>query len=274
MNNSSKTILFLGLLSVTIILTGKHFLDRQGLLLGFILALSLNTIVYLYSDLRLKKLFHTKKMEGQDPWGASRMLEKLASKMKLPLPELYICQLPVPTSFSVGRNWNNAAIIISESLLETLEADEVEAIIAFEMTQIKNMDTLSNGVSSALAGGVLSIGKIFDKIFHQKSKADKAGFSTGLVAPIASFFVRMGTSPQAIFRADQESSKVTGKPEALAHAIWKLESYAATNPMRIPEDTAHLFIVNPLPRRGWNKIFHSQPKTKARIKNLIGQYPI
>lgn len=265
----------MGAFSISIMYVGRGLADRQGLLLAFIIALVLNSLVYLYGDIRIKKLFGSKKMEGQDAFQLQNISAKLAGKMHMPTPEIYICDLKTPTAFSTGHNSRSAAIVLSRSLLEKLEKEELEAVIAFELNKIQSHFSFSASICSAIAAGSIGLAEKLDKvIFLGKDFKEELGPISGLVCPLITWLIRRVQSKGAFFDLDKRASKITGDPKALAKSLWKLESLVSTQPEMVPKDTAHIFFINPLPKYGWSKMFQTQPSAKERIEKLIGQYPI
>lgn len=275
MNRSYLAWLLMGSFSIFLMYLGRSIADRQGLLLAFIIALVLNSLVYFYGDIRIKKLFRSKKVEGQDPYRLEEITKQLCCKMHIPIPELFICELSTPTAFSTGHNTNSAAIVLSKSLLEKLDHDELKAVLAFELSKIQTHFSFSASICSAIAAGSIGIAERLDKLlFFGKNFKEELGPITGLICPLVTWLIRVVQSKNAFFDLDKKASQITGEPKALAKSLWKLESLVSTQPEMVPKDTAHIFFINPLPKYGWSKMFQTQPTAKERIEKLIGQYPI
>ncbi|MCB0393405.1 MAG: M48 family metalloprotease [Bdellovibrionales bacterium] len=276
MTNPTKTFLFLAGLSTLMLLVGYGLMGRQGLLLGFSLAISLNFFIYFYSENRLSGIFAGREIEGRDPWKLNTLIQKIAFEAKIPPPRLLLIPIETPTAFSIGRTWNTARIVVSEGLLNTLDESEVHAVMAHEISHIKKLDTLSFGVASALAGALLSGASLLDGVFHWifRSRNASTGFFTAAMAPLAALVLRLTVQSVSDYEADEFAAASVGDPEILASSLWKLRAYASTKPVKVPPSTAHLFVVNPLTMRGTNRYFHTQPSVESRIEKLIGRYPI
>lgn len=275
MNRSFFAWALMSLLSLSLMYAGKQIADRQGLLLAFIISLILNAIVYFYGDIRIKKLFQSKQIEGRDPFKLESICTKLCAKLHMKLPQIYICKLATPTAFSTGHNASSASIVLSLSLLQKLDEEELEAVLSYELNKIKSSMTFSATICSAIAAGTIGFAEKLDYLISfGKSYKEELGPITGLVSPLITWFLRRVQPKKSIFELDRISTQLTGNPRALAQSLWKLESLVATQPELVPKDTAHIFFINPLPKYGWAKMFQTQPSAKERIEKLIGQYPI
>ncbi len=276
--SSLRVWLLVGLVSLLLLFGGHHFFGRLGLLFGFMLALSLNSAVFFYSELRLIHLYDSQLLEGQDPWGVLSMVEKLCVKAEIPVPRVFLIQSETPTAFSVGVSYRHAAVLISEALVRLLPPDEVNAVLAYEVARLNRHDTISGTVASAMASGLLFLGRILDQIiFLQFLRAKKAGqFRPGtyLFSPLISILIRFAIGRRNYYASDQLAAAYIGDPKLLARVLWKLEAYHATMPMDVALADAHLFIVNPLTSCSPYRYFLVQPAARHRIKMLVGQYPI
>jgi heat shock protein HtpX len=262
--------------SLALLLIGQKLGERQGLLLGFILAMVWNFMIYYYSDQRLFHIFGGRALEGQDPWGLLQMRDALARKAKVPPPQIWICNLESPTAFSLGRSLQNSAIYLSEPLLQKLQPEELRAVLALEIAKIKRLDTLNYGIASILCAIFFGLTQILDHVIFfawafQKRKVLPITFT--MTYPVK-WLLQLTLNPKNFYEADQLAAEIYGDPRALAQVIWKLHSYVNTQPLQVPVDTAHLFVVNPLPHVGWAKHFDFQPSFQNRIKKIVGHFPI
>ncbi|MCB0384559.1 MAG: M48 family metalloprotease [Bdellovibrionales bacterium] len=280
MKGSTKTWTLLAALSLTIILISHGWGGRQGLLWGVIIALSINCLIYFYNDLRLDSLFPGQLVEGQNPWGLLQTAKTFASKARIPVPRVVILNSPAPQALVMGRNWKSATIVLTEGLLRSLTREEREAVIAYQISCIKKLDTLAFSVASAFTDFLFAISLSVDLVIRGILGPKKDPHSRQnhlfslLIAPFASLLVRLAVGTGRYLANDSLAASWVENPKALAQALWKLESYAATRPMEIPAATAPLFIVNPLTGHGWTRYFHVHPSVEKRIRNLIGYYPI
>ena len=248
---------------------------RQGLLFAFLLAIVANTLVYFYGDWRIKNLFRSRPIQGQDPYSLVPMTAALATKLHIATPKLYLVEMSCPTAYSSSRSGDPGAIFISESLVRKLDPEELQSVLAFEILKIKSQHSFNASLCSAIAAGSLKPAEWLDSLLRGgRDKDHKLGPLTGLVAPLIAWWIRRMQTKASIFRLDQMTSELVGDPRALARSLWKLDSLVATRPQLVPKDTAHIFFMNPLPKYEWSAMFDAHPSARERIEKLIGQYPI
>lgn len=280
MNNVTKAWTFLTALSLTLIVLGHMALGREGLLIGLTLALSINSFVYFYEDRRVVNLFRGRQLEGQDPWGLLKMARRLAVRARVPMPKVIVIPEKAPQSLVVGRSFTHGTILITEGLLQRLNEKEIEAVMAYQLASIRTLNTLTFAVGSFICSVLLSLAETLDAILRflivEKKNPNYAlsHIFTRIVAPLAGFLLRFSIRPHFYLAADDFAAHLIDDPPMLAHALWKLQSYSSTVPLQAPLSTAHMFVVNPLPNRGWTRHFHAQPPVEKRIKSLVGYYPI
>ncbi len=273
-----KAWFFLFCLSLFLTVAGYILLDRQGLIIGVGLALGINTLVFFYGDLRTLNLFGGERVLGQDPWNLLPLVKKLSAQMKLPPPEVYIVEHDTPQAFSVGRSWKSAKICLTRGLLKVFNAEEIEAVVAVELTRIERLDTFSFQVANAFSDGILMSAQFLDRVIGFVVGAGggnrRPRVFTKMAYPFAALAVRLIVGPRNYLQADQEAANQIKNARGLAVVLWKLESYAATFPMEISPSMAHLFIVNPLTASKKPQYFRVQPSIQRRIEHLLGYYPL
>jgi len=280
MSGSTKTWILLASLSLTIILVSHGWGGRQGLLWGVAIMLSINCLVYFYSDLRLEPLFPGHVVEGQNPWGLLETAKFFAHKARIPLPRVVVLEATAPQALVMGRSWKSATIVLTEGLLKSLTKAERDAVIAYQISCIKKLDTLAFTVACACADFLFTVSRFFDLltrgIFGPKKDphSRQNHLCSLIIAPLASALVRVAVGSGCYLANDTIAASWLKEPKVLAKALWKLESYASTHPIGIPASTAPLFIVNPLTGHGWTRYFNVHPSVEKRIRNLIGYYPI
>lgn len=276
--SSFRVWIFLSLISLVLIFGGHHFAGRFGLLFGFILALSMNSVVFFYGELRLLHLFNSQLLEGQDPWGLLSMVEDLSQKAQIPTPRVFLIESKTPTALSIGVTPKRTTILVSESLVELFSRDEVYAVLACEVARLNRHDTMSATIASALASGLLFLGNFLDNFlflqFLRKKKACQVRPGSYLLAPLTSLLVRFATGRKNFYASDQLAVSYVGDPHLYARVLWKLDSYHSTMPIDVALSDSHLFVVNPLTSCSPYRYFLVQPTAKRRIKMLVGQYPI
>lgn len=250
------------------------------MLWGVIIVLSINSWLYFYSEIRLENIFPGQLIEGQNAWGLLDSARKFSLIARIPVPKIVILPSSSPQAMVMGRSWSSATIYLTEGLLRALSPTEREAVIAYQISCIKKLDTLIFTFASAITGLIFSASRAIDLLFRGilGPKSDQRSRQNHLfswfMAPFATLIVKVAIGSGRYITNDSLAATWIKDPKALAQALWKLESYAATKPLEIPPSTAPLFIVNPLTGHGWTRYFHVHPSVERRIKNLIGYYPI
>lgn len=210
-----------------------------------------------------------------------RILENLAITAGLPKPKLYIINDPAPNAFAAGRNAKHAVVAVTTGLLERLDRNELEGVLAHELAHIGNRDILVMTVAVVLAGVITIVADAFLRMSMLGGKSDndsKAGALLAIAAviavvlsPIAAQLIQMAISRKREFLADASGALLTRYPEGLASALKKISSYEA--PMeRASHATAHLFISNPFGAheagRFIGKLFSTHPPVHERVAAL------
>lgn len=260
-------------------LLGQAVGDRRGMIWGLTLSLGINSAIYLFGHRRLLKIFPLVKVEGQDPWGLLPLVTKLAERAGLPVPEVYLTPLQLPTSWSAGSSWKSSKIILSEGLLRELPLEQVAAAVAFEMARIKRHDTLASGMAAGLASTVtytyrrMKENKL-SSVGLQKAVRIAGEMLEVILRPISAFLVRCALNRSDLYQADKQTSDLIGQSQVWGETLWNLSSYAQTIRLPVEVGDAAAFAVNPLTAQGLPRYFDAQPLPRERIARLIGHYPI
>lgn len=273
-----KVWITLGFFTLLLLLGGQALGDRYGLLVGFILGLSLNSLVFLFADMRLAGLFQAQELEGRDPWGALQMTSELAAQAEVPTPAVHLISVPTPISYSAGLLVSRSHIFLSEELTRRLSPEELRAVIALEIARLKLHLTCAGTAAAALAGLVSLIAVLIDStVFLQLMRKRRPGQIRPMalvVSPLVALLVRGAIGRSAWMESDRLASTWLKSPELVARVIWKLDSYSKTLPLDVILSEAHLFAVNPLSRCRWCRFAFVQPSAKTRIQSLTGRFPL
>jgi heat shock protein HtpX len=271
--------LWLGLVVVIIIAIGHRFGHRDAFVVSVTLALSIIGLFLWYGDLRLVPLFQVGELEGQDPWGIRARLNQLSDRARIPVPRVFIIPSETPQALALGRTPATGKIFLTHGLLQLLSADELSAVLAYNLVCIRSRATLSFTIGAALADGILAVGGAIDWLISwllgsARHDSRRIQLFTWLVAPLAATLVRLSVGRQPYLTADHETAQMLGEGRTLASVLWKLQSYSLTQPLKMPPSACHFFMVNPLTTKRWGRYFHAHPQIRERIQNLIGHYPI
>ncbi len=260
-----------GLLTGILLAIGYLFAGIEGMTFFLILAFILNFIAYWYSDRIVLAIYGAKEIaKGKNP-KLHEIVEDLAKEAGIPKPRVYLINNPTPNAFATGRNPKHSAIAVTSGLLDGLEWDEIEGVIAHEIAHIKARDTLTSTVAATIAGAIAYIAHIawYGMLLEDRRRdGNILLLPLVILAPLAATLVQLAISRTREFKADENGSLFSKKPLSLASALEKISKFVARNPMRGNAATTHLFIVNPFKVDSFSKLFSTHPPVEERIKRL------
>jgi heat shock protein HtpX len=277
MTNTLKTTFLLALLTGIILLIGRMVGGPNGMVVAFVLAIVLNFGSYWFSDKIVLAMYRAKPVSLQDAPELYQIVQDLSVKAAIPMPRVYIIESASPNAFATGRNPQHAAIAATTGLLRIMNRDEVEAVLAHELSHVKHRDILISSIAATLAGAIMLIADMarFAAIFGGFSRDDREGgggvigtLALAILAPFAAMLIQMAISRAREYEADAGGARITHKPLALASALEKLGYASQQVPLDANPQTAHLFIVNPLTGGGIAKWFSTHPPLEDRIQRL------
>lgn len=278
--NTFKSTLLLVLLTVFLIFIGAHFGGRNGMVLAFILSVVFNFGTYFFSDKLALSMYRAQPATREELPRVYNVVERMAAKQGLPMPKVYVIPSESPNAFATGRNPKHASVAVTHGILNLLDDEELEGVLAHELGHVKNRDILTSSIAATLAGAITMVARMgyFASLFGGgRDDRDRGGGGlTGLLmiilAPIAATLIQLAISRSREYEADATGAKETGNPYALARALQKLDNYSRRIPMQASPTTAHLFIVAPLlGSGGFANLFSTHPPIKDRIQRLIGR---
>jgi heat shock protein HtpX len=273
--NTFKSTLLLVVLTVFLIAIGDRFGGRNGVLLAFVLSVAFNFGTYFFSDKLALRMYNAQPVTREQLPRAYAAVERLTAKQGLPMPKIYVLPTESPNAFATGRNPQHASVAVTHGILQLLDDEELEGVLAHELGHVKNRDILTSSIAATLAGAITMVSRI--GMFGGGDRGRRGGGGvTGLfmiiLAPIAASLIQLAISRSREYEADATGAATTGNPYALARALQKLDEYSKRIPMQASPSTAHLFIVAPLlGSGGFGSLFSTHPPMKDRIQRLIGR---
>lgn len=273
-----KTLFLLTTLTLLLVLGGGAISGRQGMTLGLILAVGMNGFAYFFSDKIALASSGAQPVTREQLPRLYQVMERLVAKAQLPMPKLYVIPQPAPNAFATGRNPNHASVAVTAGLMEVMNDDELEGVIAHELSHVRNYDILITSVAATLAGAITWIAHMgrWAMIFggFGNSRDDRNGGMLPallmiIVAPIAALLIQLGISRQREFAADASGVRMVGNQYGLISALEKLGAYNKQIPMDVSPTTASLFIVAPLTAgQVFSGLFSTHPPLSERIAVL------
>jgi len=281
MGNTVKTALLLGALTGLLMLIGGLIGGRGGVYIAFIFALILNFGSYWFSDKIVLKMYKAQEVSENSAPDLYSIVRNLALKAALPMPRVYIIPEETANAFATGRNAEHAVVAVTKGIMRILNKEELEGVIAHELSHIKNGDMLIASIAATIAGaiGMLATMAQWAAIFGGgRSDDDDHGGIIGLIAmaifaPLAAAVIQMAISRSREYMADAGSANITKNPYGLAAALEKLTKASQIIPMNANPSTAHLFIVNPLTGKSLMNLFSTHPPLEERIARLRSMKP-
>jgi len=279
--NALKTALLLGVLSGLLLFAGEALGGRNGLYTGLVLAIVMNFFSYFFSDKIALMTYGAQPVTPeQNPevyYRVAPIVSRLAERMRIPMPRLYLIPDPSPNAFATGRNPHHASVAFTEGILMTMSDEEIEGVVAHELGHVLHRDILISSVAATLASAITFVARMAFWFGGTREDEDEGGALGGLLmlifAPIAAMLIQLAISRSREYDADAASAKYTGDPRKLISALRKLESYSRQIPMAATPSTAHLFIVKPFSGRSLMQLFSTHPPTEERIARLEQMIP-
>ena len=282
--NTIKIGLLLGALTGLLMLIGGWFGGQQGVVIAFIFAMVMNFGSYWFSDKIVLRMYKAQAVSENEAPELYATVKNLALKASMPMPRVYIIPGDTPNAFATGRNEQHAVVAVTEGILRILGKDELEGVIAHELTHIRNHDILIGSIAATLAGAIVMLAHMaqWAAMFGGAGRDDDEGGGGNIVglilmailAPIAATLIQMAISRSREYLADAGGAKISGKPYGLAGALEKLSQASQAIPMNANPSTAHMFIVNPLTGRSLMNLFSTHPPIEERIARLRSMRPM
>ncbi|MFH0969962.1 MAG: zinc metalloprotease HtpX [Candidatus Diapherotrites archaeon] len=273
-----RTVFFLGVLTALFLAIGYYVGGMGGMIVAFFFAAILNIGSYFFSDKIVLAMYRatpvdTKTNQGSRIYG---LVQRVASKMHLPLPKVCTIEQSSPNAFATGRNPHHAAIVFTTGILSLLNDDELEGVIAHELSHVKNRDILIASMAATIAGaiGMLAHSLTWIGMSGRDDNRNVVGMILiAITIPIVATLVQLAVSRSREYLADETAAHALHSGSGLASALKKLEKGIQRTPFtKANEGTAHLFIANPFSANGIIGLFATHPPIQDRIKRLESRF--
>jgi heat shock protein HtpX len=275
-----RTGMLLILLSVLLVLAGGAIAGERGLKIALGMAIVLNGISYFFSDKIALASSGAVPVSREQVPRLYDVMERLAAKANLPMPKLYVVPEPAPNAFATGRNPHHASVAVTEGLLELMNDEELEGVIAHELSHVRNYDILTSSIAATIAGAITYLaemgrwGMIFGGFGRDRDEEGEGGGLAAILmiflAPFAALLLQLFLSRTREYSADETGARMVGQQYGLISALQKLGAYNQRIPTTaVSPSTSALCIVKPMFGSGTlTSLFSTHPPLEDRIAAL------
>jgi heat shock protein HtpX len=270
-----RTTLLLTALTLVLITIGAYFGGRNGMTVALLFAAVGNAFAYFFSDKIALWSSGAQPVTREQLPRLYEVMERLAAKANLPVPKLYVVPEAAPNAFATGRNPSHASVAVTEGLLQLMTDDELEGVIAHELSHVRNYDILISSIAATIAGAITYLARMGFWFGSGGRDDDReggglAGILMLILAPFAAFLLQLGISRQREYSADATGARMVGQPYGLISALQKLGAYNKRIPTTaLPPTTAALCIVKPMfGSDTLSSLFSTHPPLEDRIAAL------
>lgn len=269
------------MLSVLLVVVGGAIGGRNGMTIALGVAVVLNGISYFFSDKIALSSSGAQPVSREQLPRLYAVMERLAAKANLPVPKLYVIPEAAPNAFATGRNPQHASVAVTEGLLQLMNDDELEGVIAHELSHVRNYDILTSSVAATIAGAITYLASMgrWAILFggwgggRDDDREGGGGLSALLMiflAPLAALLLQLFLSRTRESSADETGARMVGHPYGLISALQKLGAYNQQIPTTsVSPSTAALCIVKPMFGRSTiSSLFSTHPPLEQRIEAL------
>jgi heat shock protein HtpX len=280
--NGFRTTILLAALTALVVWIGHMVGGPNGAVMALIFAGAMNFFSYWFSDKIVLKMYGAQEITTNDDPELYGLVQDLATRAGLPMPRVYVIPEETPNAFATGRNPEHAAVAVTQGIRRILNKRELAAVLGHELSHVKHRDILISSIAATLAGAISYLAYMaqWGMMFGGGRDREEGGGGGNIfsllfmmiVAPLAAMLIQMAVSRSREYGADDGGAKVTGDPLALASALRKLQMGAQNIPLQVNDatanDTAHMFIVNPLTGGVLANLFSTHPPMEERIARL------
>jgi heat shock protein HtpX len=274
MGNTFKTAFLLTAMTLLLMAIGRAFGGENGMLLALGIAAVTNFVAYFFSDKIALATYRAQPVTREQLPRVYSVVERITQKIGLPMPKIYVIPTDSPNAFATGRNPKHASVAVTQGILNLLNDEELEGVLAHELGHVNNRDILISSIAATLAGAVTYVARF--GFFFGGGRDERRGGGIGallmlILAPFAAMLIQLAVSRSREYQADATGAQLTGNPYALASALAKLDAYSKRTPMVATPSTAHLFIIQPFLGMNFGSLFSTHPPIAKRIERLTGR---
>ena len=269
MNNLKGFMLLAGMVALFGVVGGMLG-GQNGMLLALLIAAAMSGFMYFNSGKMALRAYRAQVVAREQAPEIYEIVDRLRQRAGLPMPQVAIAPHEQPNAFATGRSPEHAVVCVTQGLLQLVNRDEIEGVIAHEIGHIKNRDMLLQTLSATMAGAITNLARFGMYAPSEGRRGSPLVPLAALLAPIAAMVIQFAISRSREFKADATGAEISGKPLALASALGKLQMAAKRIPMAVSPTMAPLAQVNPLSafRGGIASLFSTHPSTEERIARL------
>src|SRR5438270_2254032 len=282
MGNTFKTAFLLTALTLLLMGIGRYFGGQSGMIWALIIATGTNFIAYFFSDKIALATYRAQPVTREQLPRVYSVVERMTGRIGLPMPKIYVIPTESPNAFATGRNPAHASVAVTHGILNLLDDEELEGVLAHELGHVRNRDILTSSIAATIAGAITWVARMayYAEIFGFGGGGGNGGRRRGgalsailmlVLAPVAAMLIQLAVSRSREYEADHTGAEFTGNPFALARALKQLAASSKRIPMMGTPSTAHLFIVQPLLGMNFASLFSTHPPIPERIQRLTGR---
>jgi heat shock protein HtpX len=242
---------------------------QAALLPALVVGGVLNFFAFFFSDKIALATMRARQISRQEDPMLWDTVQELTERAGLPMPRVYISPAPAPNAFATGRGPHHSAVCVTEGLRQMLSHEELEGVIAHELSHIKHRDILIGTVAAVVAGAITWVTYLVFWGGGNRRTNPLVALVLLILAPLAAALIQMAISRSREFEADRSGADLAGSGRGLAGALKKLEMANRRIPLRVPDGQSNMFIVAPLTGSDMAKLFRTHPPTEERIARLL-----
>jgi len=274
--NNLKTVGLLAFMTTLLWLVAVALFPDGGFVIGLVIAVGFNFFAYFFSDKLALAASRARPVTEEELPQVYAIVRRLALQTKMPEPRIFQIDSPQPNAFATGRSPKKAAVAVTTGILQVLTVDELEGVLAHELSHVRNRDILISSIAAMIAAALTMLARMAFWFGGGGNNRENPLGAIGailslIVAPIAAMLIRLAISRTREFQADATGAEITGRPMVLASALEKISAGTARIPMSVNPATAQLFIDNPMKAirgAGMMRMLSTHPPTEERIDRL------